>query len=270
MTKPALLIIILTLTSLILTGCTTTQPEQTPTAQEIAQRTIQALTNITSYRFEAHTNSNHTWSNNTKAVTERTTETRHGATNITAKAITFNQTSTSTITPTTRYIYYLVNQTIYIGNETTGTIIWENTSDTNPSQYWTAWSFLTNDALALNGTSFVTATHQNITLTRQPDTTYHNTPCYVLTFPLNTTTSSNITTPKGNYSGWSLHTYLIDKNTYHILLHRITGETFETGTYTFSPSYIPFTATRFLNEGETTITYTDYNTTITITPPITR
>jgi hypothetical protein len=236
-----------------LTGCTS---ENTTTAKEIVTHTLQALRNVTTYQFSANESINATILNQTasSATSQLTVSQETGSVDIPPRKITFNTTSTTNKDQTIHGVFYYINGTIYIGNNTNGNLVWQNTTGYNGTIGWSSWSLLDHEKSTLENMTNPPAQYSSLTFTRKPDTTIANTPCYVISYiiDLNQTSQGSI------YSTHQNHTYYIAKNTYNILKHRVDAITAMSASASPTATYATFSEN---------FTYTNYNLPVTITVP---
>jgi hypothetical protein len=257
------IIIIITLLCVSLSGCNNLN---NPTAGEIITRTLAAMRNVTSYYYAIDESLNNTIDNQSKTDVDISLSFRSGSINVTQQTVTYtftvNQTN-ATLHRFIRQIGLLANHTAYIGfdNNSDGTITWMNNSLLNAQTAWQSWSLLDYDAETLTGQSRSNPNQRNpVNAQRINDATINSTPCYVITV------RQGNTVPAGramNTTYTSLHTYYIDKTTYHILTHTVD---YRSQTLTDATSTPPYQL-RMKITAQDTVRLTGYNTNVTINPP---
>jgi len=244
---------------LCLSGCTSTDK---PTADQIVASTLAAMRNVTSYYFTMNETMNTTNYNGTKATNENDHSLWAGRINVTRKEVAFEVHVTKNDVPQ-HQIFYLVANKTYIGNETNGNISWLNTSAYTAKMSWMYWSRLDFDAEVLSGESRMNPSQRTpVNPTRKPDTTYNHTACYVISI-----TQSGVSNVghNMNQTDTTIHTYYIDKATYHIVAHYATRTADIKTDATTNP---PFRLIMDLT-AKGTVTYYTYNTKVTIQAPYT-
>ncbi|MDH7517756.1 MAG: hypothetical protein QHH19_05375 [Candidatus Thermoplasmatota archaeon] len=236
--------------ALSFSGCV---EENVVTAEEIKERFLHALENVTSYKYSSEV----TYSITTIKESTSTTESSvamTGEIDILNKKVKQYLNTTSEGSNEGHLILYMVDNISYFGNQTNGNTTW--TSSLMGSEMWSGYSYLELIATMLeNGTE----QYNNTELKRVSDETVENVDCYILRFT-GFQNQSATTSNAYSYIGYDVK-YWIAKDTYLLKKSHLKSTIDQSGVYSFGG------ANRSIITSEMEIFFYDYNVPLNIVLP---
>ena len=158
-----------------LSGCVK-ETETGVTAEEIKANMLQAIEDIASYKYSSDVTVTMTTIKESESNTTEIVGIQNGEVDITYKKLrqdTNATTITAGISDEQHWIFYIVDNILYSGNETDGNITW---TSMNTSMAWNAYSALELYTLYLEGEGEL----KNVEVERLADEVVEGVDCYVL------------------------------------------------------------------------------------------
>ncbi len=229
--------------------------EDVITAVEIKERFLQALENVTSYKYSSNANATMTTIKKSTNTTEYSIVTT-GEIDVLNKRVKQYMNTTSEDSNETHLIVYLIDNITYYGNQTDGNTTW--TSSIWGSEFFYAYSLLEQITMFLEDETLLNNI-SNMELKRLSDEKFENVDCYILQFTGFRNQSSTISNAY-NYAGYDIK-YWIAKNTNLLKksIYRLINDL--TGVYSFGG------ANRSIITSEMELLFYDYNVPLNIELP---
>jgi hypothetical protein len=257
--------IIVLLVTIELSGCVKEETVKAVTIEDIKERFLQAVENVTSYKFsvDGTYNSTRIKKSNNSTVQYASIS---GEIDVLNKRVRTYNNGSSDSGEKSYFIFYLVDNMSYFGNQADGNWTWENwSSHLEPQQVWNANSYLELFSNALeNETAW---NSYNVTLEQLSDEKVGDVDCYVLQFIgfKNESLNYSISKTSGYTTGYSYKEtdieYMIAKDTFQLrkILYNTTSDENTINSYG--------NVSRYINTIDDEMFFYDYNVPLSIELP---
>lgn len=231
------------------------------TAEEIKANFLQAIEEVTSYKYSEDVTGTSTTINESGTNITETVATQNGEVDIANKKLKQDNAGTTTgLSYERHWIVYIVDNILYSGSETDGNMTWTSTDTSylNASMMWAAYSALGTMSLYLEGVL------ENSTIERLDDEMVEGVDCYVLyltAFQNISGGGSDMFPISGNASYEYELNYWIAKDTYFLIKVQFNSTSDMSGLYAFGE------ADRMIIVAEMDIVFYDYNVPVIIELP---
>jgi hypothetical protein len=235
--------------------------QENVTAKEITENMLQAIEDVSSYKYSADVNVIQTMINESGTNITESDAIQNGEVDLANKKLKQDNTFTTTGTSDEQHwSIYLIDDIQYTGTESDGNITWEslNTSFTNASMTWIAYSALEGQTMFLENTLI------DADVERLSDDVLDGVDCYVLYLSYIENQSGDsygFDAPSGNSSYELEVTYWIAKDTYLLI------KSYQKLTMDMSGWYAFGGGDRSITASEMDVRYYDYNVPVVIELP---